>query len=42
MGYKTTKDAEEMSLLEARFIQYSKIILAIVGIMLFSYFIFTI
>lgn len=40
MKYNSTKESGEMSLLEARFIQYSKLILALLGIIVFSYWIF--
>lgn len=38
MKNKTVKETGEMSLLEARIIQYAKIILGIMGIILFAYY----
>lgn len=35
MGRKTIKESDEMSLLEARIIQYSKIGIALIGIVVF-------
>ena len=36
MKYNSTNESKDMTLLEIRFIQYSKIILALVGIVLFG------
>lgn len=38
MKYKSVKESGEMSLLEARIIQYGKLILGTLGILLFAYF----
>lgn len=40
MKYKSVKESGEMSILEARIIQYGKLILGLLGLILFSYFLF--
>lgn len=40
MKHKSVKESGEMSILEARVIQYAKLILGLLGLILFSYFLF--
>lgn len=40
MKHKSVKESGEMSILEARIIQYGKLILGLIGIILLAYFLF--